>query len=135
MPRFEVPGGAVHLTWRLHRTQPSLTERERDIVCEVIAASKRFGCQVLAGVVMDDHVHVLFRPGADRSSMAFAGSWKSISANIICGTGPRRSPLWQRDSYQRWMRSPAQTTTCAAYIRDNPRRRWPGIKCYPWLLP
>lgn len=84
---------------------------------------------------MDDHVHGLFRVHPDFTSMQVVAAWKSISAHRICGASSRLAPLWQRDSYQRWMRSDTQTAICAAYIEANPRRRWPRIASYPWLLP
>lgn len=132
MPR---PGGTVHLTWRLHRDQPILSPAERTLVLNVIVRAEKFGARLRAGVIMDDHVHVLFCPGSERASMDFARTWKGESSRLICRDSTRTEPLWQRDSYQRWMRSEAHAATCAAYIRRNPFRRRPGITSYPWLLP
>jgi len=83
---------------------------------------------------MDDHIHVLFHPGDDRTSIEFLTSWKSHSSRIICRESGRVAPLWQRDFFQRWMRSPSHLAACATYIRANPQRRWPGIEKYPWVL-
>ena len=132
---FEIPGGAVHVTWRLKAHQPLLAPKERDIVVSVIQRAVEFGCHLNAAVVMDDHVHVLFHPGTVRTSVDFVTSWKSNSSRLICREHARQAPLWQRDFYQRWIRHPGHLDICATYIRDNPRRKWPGITSYPWILP
>lgn len=132
---YEVSGSAVHVTWRLKYTQAALTPEERSIALEVIRKSAVFGCQILAAVVMDDHVHVLFQPGCERTSVEFVTSWKSNSSRLICRGSVRVTPLWQRDFYQRWIRHPGHLDICVSYIRNNPRRKWPGIEEYAWVLP
>ena len=132
---FERVGGIAHATWRLHYDQSLLGDAERSVVLEILERSRDFGCSIRAAVVMDDHVHVLFTAGASRSGAQFIASWKSASAHRIVALGSRTAPLWQAEYYLRWMNSERETDLCAAYIRDNPRRRWPGVERYPWLLP
>lgn len=84
---------------------------------------------------MDDHVHALFRPGTRLTSTQLVQAWKSASSHFLCRGPQRVAPLWQRDFYQRWIRSPGHLEICAQYINDNPRRRWPGVVDYPWILP
>src|SRR5690242_10411071 len=89
---YEVPGVAVHVTWRLKRGQAALTPSQRSIALEVIRRGKAFGCTFHAAVIMDDHVHVLFHPGGERSSTDFVTIWKSNSSRLICREGGRWSP-------------------------------------------
>ncbi len=84
---------------------------------------------------MDDHVHALFSPGLHRSSAQLVGSWKGASSRLINQASGRTAPLWQAEYYLRWIASPRLIDICAAYIRANPGRKWPGIVAYPWLLP
>lgn len=132
---YEVPGAAVHVTWRIKSGQRALEPTERSIALGVIRRSADFGCTIYAAVIMDDHVHVLFHPGSDRSSVDFVTSWKSNSSRLICRESIRVAPLWQRDFYQRWIRHPGHLDICIDYIRANPHRKWPGIENYAWVLP
>lgn len=45
----------------------------------------------------------------------------------------RRGGCWQREYYDRLVRTEPALRSTLAYIRDNPIRRWPGIRTYPWL--
>lgn len=132
---FERTNGTAHATWRLRPEQSSLTELEREGVLAVLRRAAEFGCVIRSAVVMDDHVHVLFDPGRQRSSEEFVSAWKSVSAHEMVKAGARTAPIWQAEYYLRWMNSPEETATCATYIRLNPSRRWPGTTAYPWLLP
>jgi REP element-mobilizing transposase RayT len=130
----EVEGGVCHVTWRLHREQGLLTNDERTILLEILKRASDFGCTWHAAVVMDDHVHALFTPGWSRTSRGFVHSWKGASSRLIAVHSSRAAPLWQAEYYQRWISSPALLPICVEYIRNNPRRKWPGIVDYAWLL-
>ena len=135
LTHFEHPGKSCHITWRLDRAQVLLNPTERTCVLEVIRRSHEFGARILATVVMDDHVHVLFDPGGKRTSAQFATAWKSTSAHLLTKQGARFAPIWQAEYYQRWLSSPHLIPICAQYIRDNPQRKWPGIGEYRWVMP
>ena len=135
LPHFEIFDGTAHLVWRLRQDHTPLSGAEREAVREVIIHDQGLQCDIIAGVVMDDHVHALVHPHPGVTSMSLAATWKSVSSHRLCGRSGRVAPLWQRGTYQRWMRSPAQTALCATYIQNNPRRRGPGVVTYPWLLP
>ena len=134
LPHFEVPGGNCHLTWRLKAGQAPLGPDERSIVLELLRRDHDSRCQILAAVVMDDHVHVLAGGFRGVTSMQLARAWKTIGSHYICRSGARRAPLWRRDSYQRWIRHPGHLDICAQYIRQNPQRKWPGVGEYEWVL-
>ena len=83
---------------------------------------------------MDDHVHVLACFGFGVPAAKVVHSWKSISSHVLCRVA-RTAPLWQAEYYLRWIASPRLIDICASYIHANPRRKWPGIGIYPWVLP
>lgn len=132
---YEVPGGTAHITWRLHRKLRSLSEAERSEVIEVIRRDGDVRCRIDAGVIMDDHVHVLAGFTCGTSAAKLVHSWKSITAHRLSKQFHRTAPIWQPEYYQRWISSPALILICADYIRQNPRRKWPGIGNYAWVLP
>ncbi len=135
VPHWEVPGGTVCLTWRLRRDQTPLTAQERELVATVIQRSDGRDCGLVAGVIMDDHAHILVRVGVTTTGGRLAWQWKSIASHELCREGSRSAPLWQRNYFDRWMRDEEQTAACAEYVRNNPFRRWPQLTEYRWLLP
>ena len=131
---FERYGGTCHVTWRLHRDQPPLIASEREGLISVLRCDAGRLADISAGVVMDDHVHILMRPLRGRTSATLIQKWKSISAHAITKSSPRTAPIWQAEYHLRWLNGAAAIDRCATYIRANPSRRWPGIERYPWIL-
>lgn len=73
-------------------------------------------CVQHAWVVMPNHVHALFTLLADQSLEARLHSWKSFTSKQIGGAGQ----LWQRDYFDRLIRSRDHFQNCVRYIRRNP---------------
>src|SRR5687768_12049978 len=92
LPHSEYAGGTVCLTWRLHPKQPTLRPEERDQVLAVIANDEGRLGHILAGVVMDDHVHVLVTLLPAATVQQAAQTWKSISAHAMTRRFGRTSP-------------------------------------------
>src|SRR6478735_4864259 len=86
---FERFGGTCHITWRLHRNQKPLTTEERDAVLRILRHDAGQLVEIAAGVVMDDHVHLLFRPLEREASVRLLQKWKSISSHLITKSSPR----------------------------------------------
>ena len=132
LPHWREEGGTYFVTWRLERRQAPLTGPERGTVLAVIRTFAGARFDLLAAVVMDDHVHVLVRPAPGRRLERIVQGWKSASARLLA-PGGRRGGCWQREYYDRLVRTEPALRSTLAYIRDNPIRRWPGIRTYPWL--
>lgn len=68
---------------------------------------------------MANHVHVLLLPQIAPSQLLKSlKGYTAREANRLLGrTG---APFWQRESYDHWVRDPAEWTRIAAYIEDNP---------------
>lgn len=122
------------LTWRLHPGQPSLRPEERDLVLTVIARGEGVLGNILAAVVMDDHVHVLVSLFETASGQKAAQTWKSVSSHGLTREFGRTSPVWQRQYFDRWLMDEAHIMGCYRYVLLNPARRWPGIDGYRWLI-
>jgi REP element-mobilizing transposase RayT len=80
------------------------------------------GYHIAAWVVMPNHVHVLVGPvGTGRVELTRATrAWKGASARAINLQLGRTGALWQRESFDRWIRDDAHFRTVAAYIAQNP---------------
>ena len=134
VPHWEHPGGSVCITWRLHRDQPPLHPEERELVLDVLRRTPPADFTIRAAVVMDDHVHVLGSAAPDCTAAKVAQAWKSVSSHELVKLQGRTAPVWQRNYFDRWMRSIEHASDCARHILDNPIRRWPDIERYPWMI-
>ena len=88
---------------------------------------------LLAYVVMDDHVHVLVEPFTEEQLQQIIQSWKSFTANKMQREYGRRGAVWQDEYFDRIMRDEAEFLEKAEYIFNNPIKRWPELENYRWL--
>ncbi len=74
---------------------------------------------LIAFVVMPNHVHVLVR---QREGMALAGivqSWKSYTSRRLVGSDGGK-PTWARDYWDRWIRNDVHLQAVVDYVHNNP---------------
>ncbi|HEV7239019.1 MAG TPA: transposase [Thermoanaerobaculia bacterium] len=79
-----------------------------------------------AWCVMPNHVHAMFylERGSDLEKVLH--SWKSYTAHAI-----DRGVIWQREYFDRVIRSPEHFNETRAYIRNNPAKA--GLVNWPWV--
>jgi REP element-mobilizing transposase RayT len=87
--------------------------------------------RLVAWCVMPNHVHVVCRllPGQDLSKVL--QGWKSFTArkaNVILG---RSGAFWQREYYDRLIRSGDELERAVRYAVSNPERA--GLKGWKWV--
>jgi putative DNA methylase len=133
LPHFRRAGATYFITWRLIRTQPELTPVERTVVTAALHHFDGLHYNLIAFVVMTDHVHVLTTPLNGRSLESLAHSWKSYTAHKIQRMSMRDGRIWQQESFDRIPRSEEELQRLVSYVRNNPRKRWPWESDYPWL--
>ena len=76
---------------------------------------------LLAWVIMPDHVHIIIQPKQKLSEiMRWLKSPTANRANDVLGRAGR--PFWQREYFDRWIRSDEQLASAIAYVEDNPVR-------------
>lgn len=70
--------------------------------------------------IMPNHVHVVVEqfPGHKLSSVVQA--WKSVSAHAINKREGRRGAVWQREYFDRFMRTEEQFARTVHYVENNP---------------
>ncbi len=73
-----------------------------------------------AFVVMPNHVHVLFTPDTGWSVSTILQSWKSFTAKRINALRGRTGTVWQKESWDRFIRNPRHFSRTVDYIVNNP---------------
>lgn len=104
-------------------TGPRWLEDER--VAEQVVAALHYGerqlglYQLRAWVMMLNYIHILIHPEARLSRITKAlKNFSARQANAILGrTG---LPFWQDESYDHWVRTPAELEKIVRYIEANP---------------
>jgi REP element-mobilizing transposase RayT len=62
MPHWRLVGSVYFVTWRLAPSQEKLNNEERRVIMSALRHFDGSRYELYAGVVMDDHVHVLIKP-------------------------------------------------------------------------
>lgn len=73
-----------------------------------------------AWCVMPTHVHVVVEVLEGGTISEIVQRWKSFSAHEINAVVGRKGVLWQREYFDRFMRSAEQFDWTIAYVEDNP---------------
>ena len=76
--------------------------------------------QLIAHVVMPNHVHLLLQPTEGHTLSKILHSIKSYTAHEINKRLKKDGELWQDESYDRIVRSPEELSHFREYIRRNP---------------
>lgn len=135
LPHWRLEGASYFVTWRLYPGRPVLDPEER---AEVMQAFQHFDgkrYELSAYVVMDDHVHAVVQPLDGHDLMQIVHSWKSFTANRLQREHGRAGAVWQQESFDRIVRDEAEWLEKIQYIMNNPLKRWPELKSYPWVKP
>jgi REP element-mobilizing transposase RayT len=133
MPHWRLEGSVYFVTWRLQKSQKMLAEIECEIMVSTLKHFDGQRFELLAYVVMPDHVHVLVRPYEGYLLHELVHSWKSYTANRLQRVGGRKGRIWQEDYFDRIMRDEPEFIEKAQYILNNPLKIKPQIEEYPWV--
>ena len=145
LPHFERPWAKYAVTFST-RDRRALTPAERDIVLKSILYSCEHGqYELYVAAVMPDHVHLLFEPQVkEQNEKGETVFWslteilhgiKSSTAHRINKATGTKGPVWERESFDRLIRSESDLREKFEYICRNP---WdsgigePG-EDYQWL--
>ena len=101
------------------------------MVTRVLHARKDPRYDLLAFVVMDDHVHVLVRTRRVSVTQVLE-AMKTYSAHKLREAG-RAGAIWQRDTFDRLVTDENDLRKRTDYIVSNPWKRWPFTEGYPWV--
>lgn len=145
LPHFERPWAKYAISFSTHRRHP-LIPAERDIVLQSVRyGHDRLQYELYVACVMPDHVHLLFeRQIKDESPAGQTIFWslseilhgiKSSTAHRICKLRTAPGPIWDKESFDRLIRSESDLQEKFSYICRNP---WDSNvvdsnEDYPWL--
>ena len=145
LPHFERPWAKYAVAFStLQRSD--LPSQERDIVlASILHGHKKKQYDLYVGCVMPDHVHLLFEPqirdqlDSDRirfwSLTEILRGIKSTTAHRIAKLRGIRGPVWDKESFDRIIRSESDLHEKFHYICRNPWRSTvvQSNEDYPWL--
>jgi REP element-mobilizing transposase RayT len=133
LPHWRMDGSTYFVTWRLDGSQAVLECEERTLVADAFKyfAGERY--DLLAYVVMDDHVHVLVAPAEGFVLQKIVHNWKSFTANRLQRDFGRRGVIWQYEYFDRIVRDQHELMSKVNYILGNPARKWPELQEYAWV--
>jgi REP element-mobilizing transposase RayT len=77
---------------------------------------------LLAHVVMPNHVHALLTPKGENRLDRILHSWKSFTAKAINQAMKRTGEVWQHEGYDHILRNPDAAWAVAHYIMQNPAK-------------
>ena len=143
LPHFERPWAKYAITWSTNARQ-KLSDAARKIVLDCILYWNERRYDLYAACVMPDHVHILIEPrvrSEDSDATEFYSlteilhTLKSFTAHKINELEEKSGPVWERESFDRLIRSESDLQEKFNYITRNP---WdtgvtrPG-EDYPWV--
>ena len=132
LPHIRSEGATYFVTWRIHRRQSDLSERDKDCVVASIRHFDGTRYTLHAYVVMNDHVHILVQICAGYRLEEVVAAWKSFTAHRLQQEFGRSGAVWQGEYFDRAVRDEAEYEQKRDYILSNPQKRWPEIEAYRW---
>ena len=143
LPHFERPWAKYVITFATRGRVP-LTPRSRDVVLKAIL-HQRTRFELYAACVMPDHVHLLIEPAIKNQDSAGAAVFfslteilqalKSFTAHEINKLEGTKGTVWEKESFDRLIRSEHDLQEKFHYITRNP---WEASventnEDYPWV--
>ena len=143
LPHFERPWAKYAISWSTSARQ-TLSDAARKIVLDCILYWNQRRYDLYAACVMPDHVHILIEPRVKRqdseatefySLTEILHTLKSFTAHKINEEGGKSGPVWERESFDRLIRSEGDLQEKFRYITRNP---WDAgvigsAEDYPWV--
>jgi len=144
LPHWQVGDAPHFVTWRLHGSLPKSVTRDvvklneqldaaltgptwlkQPQIAEIVTEALRFAefelelYELLAWVVMANHVHVVIQPRAPlfRITHAVKG-YTARQANRMLGR--EGHAFWQHESFDRWIRDRYELERAIRYVERNP---------------
>jgi REP element-mobilizing transposase RayT len=118
---------SVQLDQHLDQSHGScLLHEHGELVADALKHFDRARYELHAWCVMPNHVHVMFYVDRGVEVPRIVHSWKSYTAHKI-----GRGVIWQREYFDRVIRTPRDFSDTAAYIRGNPGKA--GLRDWPWV--
>ncbi len=139
LPHFERPWAKYGVTFSTHERK-ALSGAEREIVLGAVLHEDGKLYHLYAACVMPDHVHLLVEPKMNDAGefvplSQILHSIKSFTAHEINKAANRTGPVWEREAFDRLIRSGFDLQEKFSYITRNPwdNKIVPANEDYPWV--
>lgn len=139
LPHFERPWAKYAVTFSTSGRN-ALSEGDRDIILSSILHENGRRYHLYAACVMPDHVHLLIEPsmndaGGFHPLTGILHSIKSFCAHEINKANGKTGPVWEKESFDRLIRSESDLQEKFSYITRNPwdSKIVPANEDYPWV--
>jgi REP element-mobilizing transposase RayT len=117
----------IRLDIELDRSHGSCLLREHpQVVAGALQHFDRKRYDLHAWCVMPNHVHAMIHVKLGDDIPEILHSWKSYTAHEI-----GRGEIWQKEYFDRVIRSPREFSDTQAYIRANPSKA--GLRHWAWI--
>ena len=117
----------IRLDWHLDQGYGSCILREHgELIANALKHFDRSRYELHAWCVMPNHVHVMLHIQRGRDVPDILHSWKSYTAHEM-----HRGIVWQREYFDRVVRSPAEFNDTRQYIHANPYKA--GLRNWKWV--
>ncbi len=117
LPHYRVEGAIYFITFRLRRG--SLIRDEIRLVLDHIREGDGRFYDLIAAIVMPDHVHLVLRPSDGMSLQRIMKGIKGVSARKINLGRGSAGELWQDESMDHIIRDAKDFEGILRYIQDN----------------
>jgi threonyl-tRNA synthetase/REP element-mobilizing transposase RayT len=145
LPHFERPWAKYMVTFSTHQRRV-LAPAERDLILKsILFANEHRQYELYAACVMPDHVHLLFEPQIKEDNQQgepvffslseILQGIKSSTAHRINKAAGQQGQVWEKESFDRVIRSDSDLEEKFLYIVGNPWKSevvGPG-ETYPWV--
>ena len=128
LPHWTLKGSTYFVTFRAK--QAELTIGEQRLVLEQIKEGNHRYYDLIAAVVMPDHVHIVLTPKAEYSLSNIMKGIKGVSAHKINVKRKTSGSIWQDESFDRIIRDEDELNEKIAYMFHNPLKK--GLTEDPW---
>ena len=129
LPHFERPWAKYMVTFSTRNGLQLAPQDRQTILDSILHNQDRY--ELFAACVMPDHVHLLIEPAvkkyhSDEKAEFFSlteilHTIKSFTAHQINQAHERKGPVWEKESFDRIIRSEADLQEKFTYILNNPR--------------
>jgi len=120
-PRLYVENAEYFLTFRTYQWKVILELADRKMILEGVKfLSNKMGFDLFAAVVLPNHVHILAKFNKGKEVTSFLKRLKSHTSKRVKARQHLTTPVWQRGTYDRVVRSDKQFWAFYNYIIFNP---------------
>ena len=122
--RVSMSGHVYHVTTATYLRQPLFAEfvSARIVIGRLNDPALLEGTELLAWVVMPDHVHLLLQLAEAGSLSRCVNRLKGAAARALNLEFGRKGPVWQRSFHDHLLRQEEDLATVGRYIVANPLR-------------